>query len=248
MMLSIFLCKDNTIQRKRIETIVDDYLAIKNYINIELALSTADPDVLLSNLEENPNRHALYILDVDLQHEMNGIVLASKIRELDSYGAIIFVTTHAELSHLTFRFKVEAMDYILKDQPEDIEQRVQECIEVAYARFLDGNTPQKKGFQIKIGSRIQFVPFDEIMYFESSPENSRKIILHMKNRWLEFYSSISAVVKISPDFFRCHQSFVVNLKNIKSIDTKKRELQMMNGRTVFIAVRKISALLERMGK
>ena len=51
----------------------------------------------------------------DLGADINGINLGEEIRQLDPTGYIIFITTHAELSHLTFKYKVEALDYIIKD-------------------------------------------------------------------------------------------------------------------------------------
>lgn len=46
---------------------------------------------------------------------MNGFELAQEIRKFDPRGFIIFITTHAELSYMTFTYKVEALDYIIKD-------------------------------------------------------------------------------------------------------------------------------------
>ncbi|WP_241960035.1 PfkB family carbohydrate kinase, partial [Staphylococcus gallinarum] len=41
--------------------------------------------------------------------------LASEIRKHDPVGNIIFVTSHSELTYLTFVYKVAAMDFIFKD-------------------------------------------------------------------------------------------------------------------------------------
>ena len=245
MMLSVCICEDDFKHRKRIERIVNDYIALHDY-DIKIAMSTGNPAELLEYVEQQPNRQALYILDVDLQHEMNGIVLASKIRTNDAYGKIIFVTTHAELSYLTFKYRVEAMDYIIKGNDKDIEKDVQECIEALYTLHLNDKSPKKRGYQVKIGKRVELIPFDEIMFFESSTSTLGKIILNTKTRRIEIYSSLSKVEEISPDFFRCHQSFVVNVKNIQSVDKDKKEALMSDGAIVFVAVRKLSKLLKRM--
>ena len=243
-MLSIFICEDDSHQRKMLEHIVKDYVAINNYNDIQLALSTDHPCTLLAESKNHFFGPKLYILDVNLQHEINGIVLASEIRKLDPHGKIVFVTTHGELAHLTFKHKIEALDYIIKDSPEDIKKRVGECIELAVKHFLEDAESNPRSYQVKSGSKVRFVPFDQIIFFESSTSSSQKIILHMENSWLEFYGSLSEVENISPEFFRCHQSFVINLKNVKSVNTEKKIIEMKGGRQAFIAVRKVGALLK----
>ena len=244
-MLSIYICEDNVRQRKMLEQIVKSYIAVKNY-NMKVVFSGDDPEALLRELEKRPTWQSLYILDVDLQHEMNGIVLASEIRKRDIYGSIVFVTTHEELSPLTFKYKVEAMDYISKNIPDSIITKIEECMDLAYRYMNDEKSSKNRGYQVKDGNTIRFVPFDDIIFFESSTQSSRKVILHMENSWLEFYGSLSEVEKIGSEFFRCHQSYVINLNNIESIDKEKREVEMRGGRMAFIAKRRVSALLKHM--
>ena len=121
-MLSIFICEDNQSQRERMEAIVRNYILIENY-SMELTLSVGSPSELLDYLEVHPAKNALYFLDVDLQHEMNGILLAFELRKLDAFGKIVFITVHAELSYLTFKYRVEALDYIIKSSKNDIANR-----------------------------------------------------------------------------------------------------------------------------
>ena len=54
--------------------------------------------------------------------------MAEKIRDIDSLGYIIFITTHSELTYLTFKYRVEAMDFILKDNVNEIDFRINECL------------------------------------------------------------------------------------------------------------------------
>ena len=246
-MLSLFICEDNLKHRERIETAALSYIADKAY-DMKLALSTGSPTKLLDYLEQHPGIPGVYILDIDLQHEIDGIVLASKIRAHDAYGAIVFVTTHAELSYLTFQHKVEAMDYIVKDDTQNQSKRVQECIELAYQRYLDGDSPQKRRYQVRIGTQTHYVPFDEIIFFESHATTPGKLILRAKSDRFEFYDSLNEVSEISPEFFRCHKSYVVNLRNIKRIDTRKMEVEMVNGSIVFVAVKKATELEKRMAE
>jgi len=243
-MLSIFICEDDKKQRERLEKTVTDYVMIEN-LSMKVALSTDDPTVLLDYLKKNPKTTGLYFLDVDLQHKMNGIILATKIRELDVLGKIVFVTTHSELSYLTFIHKVEAMDYIIKDVPEDIQKRVQSCIDVAYERYLDDKHPDKKTYTVKVGDQMLNFPYDEVMFIESS-EIPHKLVLHLENGQLEYYGTLKEVEQVSPGFYRCHKSVIVNTKNIKEIDKSTKEVEMINGEYCLISARAMKGLLQIM--
>lgn len=240
-MLSVIICEDNPKQRKRIETIIKNYIMIED-LDMELTLSTDDPQQVLEHVKDDPKQVRLYFLDVDLQHELSGIALAYEIRKIDNIGKIIFVTTHSEMSYLTFTYKIEAMDYIIKDIPEEIDRRVRECIKVAHERYLSDTVSNKvKFFKVKVGDTIRSIPYDEIMFFESSTV-PHKLILHTDTRELEFYGSIRDLEANDECLYRCHKSFVVNKNNIKSINKNLREIEMMNDEIVLVSVRAMRGL------
>ena len=243
MILSIFICEDDQKQREYMEKLISDYIALKDY-EIEIALSTDNPIKLLNYLKAYPRPDSLYILDVDLQHDMNGIAMAKEIRELDLFGTIAFVTSHANLAYLTFRYHIEALDYIIKGSLEDMAEKIQECIDLTYFRNQSAAS-QKKSFQVKSTIGIQNVFLEEVMYFEAHYV-PHKLILHTKNDRLEFRSTLKEVEELSPDFFRCNKSFVLNVKNVKRIRRtgKAGEAIMTSGAIVPIGAPKIALLTE----
>ena len=241
-MISVFICEDDLLQRERLKKIIENYIMIEN-LDMELVMATENPLHILEYLRNNPKTTGLYFLDVELQHDMNGIALGSEIREIDDFGKIIFVTTHGELAYLTFMYRVEAMDYIIKDRPEDIQRKVQECIQVANRRHLNDKNPEKKFYQVKVGDKIRAIPYEEIMFFESSTV-PHKLILHMDNSQLEFYGSIKEVAEIGSDFYRCHKSFVVNIKNVLNVDKTQKEVEVVNGEFCLVSVRGMKGLIQ----
>jgi len=74
-----------------------------------------------------------------------------------------------------------------------------------------------------------------------------KMILHMRDSQVGFRAPIREVAKMSPDFYRRHKSFIINIKNIKRVDKSNEVVEMSNGECVPIAVGKISELLKMMG-
>jgi len=231
----------------RIEKIVHKYI-LEEDPAMDLALSAGRPTDVLDYLKAHPLKSGLYFLDVDLQSEMNGIELGAKIRELDTSATIVFITTHTDKVPLVFRYKVEAMDYILKDQPQKIEARTRECIHLAYQRYLNGNSPEGKHFVVKTGDQVLNVPYAEILFFETHPTIRHKLILHTATERIEFRGFIKDVENLGPEFCQCHKSFCVNIKKIKRVDRTKLEIEMSNGEIIPISTRRMTEFLDRIEK
>jgi len=240
-MLSIFICEDDVAQRQKMEKIVRNYVMIED-LGMEIALITDNPIDVLNYLEKNPKTKGLYFLDVDLGHEMTGIGLAAKIREVDDLGKIVFVTTHGELSYLTFMYKVEALDYIIKDNPSGIQQRVCDCIKVAHERYLNDNNPEKKNYKVKVEDRVLAIDQDDIMFIESS-DIPHMLVLHLDNSQIEYYGSLKEVESVLPSFYRCHKSYIINPRNIKEIYKSTNEVEMVNEEICLVSVRKMKGLV-----
>lgn len=141
-MLSIFVCEDDKVQRRQILQQIEKAIMIEDF-DMKIVFETGNPEALLNYLKGNKGLTGLYFLDVDLQHQMNGIELASKIRDYDDLGKIIFITTHSEMTYLTFTYKVEAMDYIIKDDNQLLRERIHECIKVANRRHNNDINEEK---------------------------------------------------------------------------------------------------------
>ena len=183
----------------------------------------------------------LYFLDVDLQHEMSGLTLAAKIRDYDNLGKIVFVTTHGELSYLTFTYKVEALDYIIKDNKEHLQQKICENIQLAHERITSERGDTKKLFKFKDGDTIRSVDMATIIFFESSSV-SHKIVLHLENGEIEFYGSLKEIEEQSNDFYRCHKSYLINRKHISKVIKSERIVEMSNGERCLVSVRAMKNL------
>ncbi|WP_339239689.1 LytTR family DNA-binding domain-containing protein [Paenibacillus sp. FSL R5-0517] len=238
-MLEIFICEDDEEQRKRLTKYVTDYIMIEN-LDMKVVVSTAHSNDIIEYLQQN-NTTGLYFLDVDIQEEKSGIALGAEIRQYDTQGAIVFVTTHSELTYLTFTYKVEAMDYITKDNFTDIQKRVIECINTANQRYVQNKQNSRKIFQTKSGDKVISIEYNDILFFETSPQ-LHKVILHAKNRQVEFYGKLKALLEMDSRFYRCHNSYVVNKDNISEIDFATREIQMVNGQICYASSRFLKGL------
>lgn len=241
-MLNIMVCEDDTQQLMKLKKYIEGSIMIEN-LDMKIVLSTENPEDIIEYLKKN-QVSGLYFLDVDLNSNINGIKLAEIIREYDPRGFIVFVTTHAEMSYLTFIYKVEAMDYIIKDKPENIHKRIHECILNAQKKYSSKATGLQKIFTFKADNKIISIEYSKILFFETS-DIIHKVILHAIDRQIEFYGKMKDIEAILDDrFYRCHRSFLVNKDNIAKIDTTKRVIHMINGQVCFVAARLLKCLLK----
>lgn len=238
-MLKIYVCEDNKEQREYLTTCISEVVEVEE-LDMEIASSTDNPDTILAAVEDE-KQEGIFFLDIDLGREMNGIELASEIRKMQPRCYIIFVTTHSEMSLMTFTYKVEAMDFIIKDNVREVKNRVHQCL--INCKHLSQQQPDEtvKNYLVKIGDRVKAIPYDDILFFEVS-KNFHKIILHAKNCKIEFNGKMKEIeTELDQRFYRCHRSFLVNRENI--IEVKENQVIMYGGTVCPISVRMGKGLL-----
>jgi len=239
-MLSIFICEDDEAQRSKVETMIKNYIMIEEF-DMELTLSTSNPYDIINYLDSHRDVRGVYFLDVDLGHDINGIQLGSYIREKDIDGKIIFITTHSELLVLTFTYKVEAMDYILKDDTDVIQKRIYGALEQAQKHYQSGVNPEKNRIKLTVGNQVRVFPLEDIMFIETS-SIPHKLTLHLTNGTIDFYGKINEMESLALSMFRTHKSYVINTDKIKTLDKANREITMINGEICLLSVRQLKKL------
>ena len=179
----------------------------------------------------------------ELNNKINGFKLAEKIRDIDSLGYIIFITTHSELTYLTFKYRVEAMDFILKDNVNEIDFRINECLSHIH-KHINKEKSDVKTLTLTLDDRIIKILLKDIVFIETST-NSHKIIIHESNRKTEIFTTLKEISKNLDDrFYRCHRAYIVNKNRIKEINKINRIVYMDNGAECLASFRLIKGLYE----
>ncbi|KGR76317.1 LytR/AlgR family response regulator transcription factor [Ureibacillus sinduriensis] len=239
--MDIVICEDDFVQLESIKKIIENYAAIEDN-GMKIVLATTNPADVAAFLENA--KADCYFFDIDLKHEMTGIALGSKLREKDPVASLVYVTTHAEMSFLTFIYKLAALDFIIKDNPDGLKEKILSTLKEAHRRYVkmgEQDTIQK--LQIKTMGHTRNIDLQSIYFFEASPD-SHKIILHLENEYIEFYGRLKNYESLHPDFYRCHKSFIVNKAKVQNIDSKNRTVFLENGEICFASARLIKGLLK----
>jgi two-component system response regulator AgrA len=241
-MIKIYVCEDQVSFRKSLVTMIEGHIEASNY-KMTLALETDSPEVMMKALEKNKSKN-IYFLDIQLNHTMNGIELAEQIRKIDQEGLIVFITSHGEMAYLTFEYKVKAFDYVVKDEILELKNRLENCLDRANEKILHKEPLNQESFSVKLSERQFFVPYEEIMFFETAP-TAHKVQLNALRQQLEFYGKLSEIEKeVNEHFIRSHRSYLVNTRNIQSLDLKNKLIKMKNGQVCYYSSKGLKALKE----
>ena len=205
-MINIGICDDELLYRIKIKDILKELL--RSYsINYNI-YEFSSGEELLNNYPKD-----LDILIMDIQMKIvNGMYTARKIREFDQNLEIIFMTSFSEF--MQEGYEVKAYRYILKPINErKISKNILPCIDEVMKK-------KKNYLSINVKNYIDRI---KIVYIETARPN---ILIYTHDNMYTTKMTISKIEKILSEygFFRCHNSYIVNLKLIES----------MNGNTVVV--------------
>jgi len=229
-MINILICEDNPLELNEIANIIDNYILFQNK-PANVALKTKKPNAILDYIEKNSSTKGLYFLDIDLHSKLNGFQLASEIRLLDPRGYIVFVTSHSEMMPMAFAYKIEAMDFILKDNISTFSKQVKDCIDEAIKR--DSCFSALQGYpcvKLKICSQTVNLDTSEIITVKTTDLPHRILIITTTDT-KRTYGSIKEWLALLPTsyFISCSSSEIINKRFIEHIDYRERMIYLTNG-------------------
>ena len=234
-MIHIYLCEDDKTQLKRWKNIIEKYL-LMNTTESTLYCATSTPQELLS-ARKRSNVIGLYFLDIDLQPQLNGIELAQEIRKYDPRGYVVFITTHSEMAVLTFRYKVEAMDFIVKDEPKTLGEQICACIINAEANYKNQLDSANRLMSVKIDKSSLVLDQNDIVAFTTG-NDYHKITIHTKSGIKQITGSLKELkATLNSAFCQCNRSAIVNLKHVIEYSREQAMLIMDNKETYSVSVR-----------
>jgi len=232
MMVPIIICEDDDLQRNVIEDIIKKDIMIENY-DMKIQLSSSNVNDILNYIEKNKNIQGIYFLDIDFKQKINGIELASIIRKNDVDSKIIFITSYYEMWNLTFSYKIEALDFIKKEDKEILIKKIKNCLKNSYDYYIQKNDNINR-LSLKVNNELRFFDLDNIYFFETT-STPHKINMHLNENFILFNGSLKDIEKKSKNFLRVHKSILVNKNNIALIINSEQKIIMKNGEECIIS-------------
>lgn len=203
-MIRIAICDDEAYMLENIREMASDFFRRKNMETAILQFSNGED---LLNCDRPMD---ILFLDIQMQG-LDGMETARKLRSRGFKGFLIFTTV---LKEMVFRsFEVGAYDYLVKPIREKQFEKTMQRLLLSMENASEANLLVQKGYESSI------IPFDDIVYCEVV---DRKIYLHLlSSQVIDFYDRIENLEKkLDGRFFKCHRSYLINLKHLKSFKNK----------------------------
>lgn len=244
-MLPVYICEDEESIRGMQRECLEKQIMIEGY-DMEIVLCSGSPLKILEAVREAPGR-GIYFLDVELKGAaMDGFALGREIRKLDPRGFLVYVTAYGNLAFETFRYHLEALDYIVKESREKMEEGLRQSLFVITQRMRAEQGERREYFSVKVMDVVKHIPVDEIMFFETAGRTHR-IELHGKNDRMDFIGSMRELEEaLGEHFLRAHRAYLVNTAQIAELDLKNREILMQNGERCLFSRKMKDLLLEKL--
>lgn len=203
MKLNCIIVDDEPVARK----ILQDYAGDVGFLSVA---GVAESPVNASDLLAH---HAIDLMFLDIN--MPRISGLDFLRNTANPPMTIIASAYAE--YALDGFDLNVVDYLVK--PFSFERFFRACSKARDLYLLrkqapDGNIDH---FFVKHESKIEKVPYDQLLYVESM---SNYVILHTTSRKMIVYLTLKGIEKDLPAdrFLRVHKSFIVNKQKIQSIE------------------------------
>lgn len=219
--MKVAICDDETAQIEATVTCIEDYMHDRR-ISIDYKCFES-----YALLKDRLDEFYVFILDYQVP-EINGIEFARVLRE--TYGeekTVIFLTSFPEIVYESF--EVRTHRFLIK--PIDKEKFYE-----ALDSYFKTN-PLSKRIVIKAFGDTQIVNLNDVLYIESSRKD---VYIVKQNEEIIYHKTITEMEEqlMNLDFFRCHRSYLVNMKNVKKFDSKN--VYFNDGKSVPMAPKKFA--------
>ena len=183
----------------------------------------------------------VFIVDVEVPNK-NGIDLARMIRKNGDWTSpIIVITGYEEFRNVGYTSKILMLDFI--DKKYNIKEELYKDLVIALEI-----TSTKKTLCFLIKGEMYQVPYQEILYIEKNiNDNYATIVCPNKSYTIrKTIRQLEEELKDEEFFIKTHRSFIVNIKNIKSIKFDYSVINFGNGKEALVSRNNKKKLKDRM--
>ena len=202
--MKVYICDDDRKDIARLKALIDDY-DMKYHIGFTISAFRSGMEML----EAIRKGKSVDIIFLDINMDiMDGLTVAKKIRELRKDVPIILVTTL--MNYALDGYKVRASRFLIKD---DLDKTLPECMDDICIQLQK----KKKNMLFNCVEGDVDIMLSEIVFIETT---GHKSIIHLGSEDYHLYESMDELENrlIVYGFIRVHQSYMVNIRHIRSIN------------------------------
>lgn len=203
--LQIAICDDLEEERVILSRMLRNY-ARRQGLSLQVHFFVSGEELLQSVRRAN----ACQVLFLDIYMPgISGVETARRLRAAGYGASIVFATTSTD--HGVDSFEVRASDYLVKPfRQEEVDRALDWCLE---------HMPEPlRSLSVYAEREPQEFPLASVLYIEVLGHQSH---IHTLRQTVVVRKSLDDLERAvdSPDFFRCHRSFLVNLNHAERIES-----------------------------
>lgn len=203
-------------------------------MDYDILLSTHSGEDILAYAANAPQK-TVYLLDIELSDENNGITLCRMLHEVDPDGYIVYVSAYE-------RYALEccqshAFDFLLKPWTA---AQLRECICAIQTDII--RREEDFCINVTMGSRTLRLWQKEILYLSKKHNN---VTIHLlSGDTVQQRTSFSAIMQhlSAEQFLQCHKCYVVRRDAIREYDWANDRLTTISGDVLPISRRRSGAI------
>lgn len=219
-MLKIIICNSKA---KEIQYLLNVIKTVLSNVKTRCELTyCSNAEKVLSNQNDSMNLYDIIFLDAQ---DEQCLYAAKRIRQKNFYVSIIFTADPDQNIFDLLQYRPSAVINDVEDK-----KQILNALQYAY----NEQRQLRPYFTVKNKDTLMRIPFSDIIYFESK---LRVVVLYTKKQAIEFYSKLGDVLPLLPQdtFVRCHQSYIVNLAQVNSLDKANRCFNTGLGKNIEIS-------------
>lgn len=238
MKFNIFLLEDNDVERQQFKYMLKQIIGNRPALSQSSIRTFANASSLNRHLPLPSNKN-IFILDLEINNNLQaGLKMSQAIRQRDSQATIIFLTVHDEFLYVSYKYRVNALDFIDKKQ-----KTVQIDLMKDFDMILSEQQKSKDELTLTFKNNIGIfrIPINHILYFETNRNQKRhSFLVTDNNEQRPINGSLGQLADQLSEyhFYRVHRSFLVNIDNIKEI----------KGNTIYFFNSPATCLISRLKK
>lgn len=227
MIYKMAICDDQVIDRKYIQTLVEQWAKEESYaVQIE---SFSSGEAFLFAYESK--KYDLLLLDIEME-QMDGVTLAKKIRQKNDGIPIIFISGYSD--YLAEGYDVAALHYLLKPIKEE------KLFEVLN-RGIEQVEKAEQLMVVESGGITHSILLKSLRYVEVQ---SNYVTLHGEESYRMKKSLKEIEEELNENFYRIHRSYIVQLFWIQK--ATRKEVILKDGTNLPLARGKYEELNQQM--
>lgn len=177
---------------------------------IKLVKKFKNEESILFYLEDHKDEKHIVFIDIHFNFN-KGIPLAARIKRLQKNISVVFMSK--EVGYYPAVYDVEHEYFLRKPLDSNLVNKALEKAIIKLEKY------RGKYLVAITKSEVHMIPLTEIVFIE---KEKRKVhVIDVNDSRISFYSCFDELEnQLNNEFYRCHNSYIINLQKIVSVDSK----------------------------